>query len=462
MSNLAGFDKVKDIDKKLENSFIEFGNIRSRLYGIGHGHEHIHRPLRCEKDFLYAYNFCSPLKSIIGKRAKSFNSGTVQVVNSNTGKEVKSGVSKDITDVLKKPNPLQTLSQFFLQQNTYIDIFGYCPVLRIRPAGMEDSISSLWNIPPWLFDLEYTKKWLQQNSISGIYQSYFIYWEGERIELKAKDIFIINDDGIGTECDTNLTISDSRLIGHEYEVSNIIACYMSRHTLITKRGAIGILSNRGVDGDSGSVPMKAHEKEELQKDFRRYGLTGQPYQVIVTDAQLEWQAMGYPTKELMLFEEIEDDIFRLCDGYGLPSTLIATSKNTTYENQNQSRKDFIENTIAPESASRMEQFSNGIIAEGSNYKIIRDYSKLPILQEDKKAAADARKTLDDALSIEYLKGLITKNDWREKLGEERLADPEFDKYFDAEADRQAQLEGQIAVATARSSARGNAGNPAAS
>jgi hypothetical protein len=283
-----------------------------------------------------------------------------------------------------------------------------------------------------------------------------MYWEGERTPIPTKDMFFVFDDGIGTEYDTNLTIPDSRLLSNDYVVANIVAAYKSRNTLITKRGAIGILSNESVDGDSGTVAMKPGEKEDLQKDFAKYGLVGQAYQVIVTDANLKWQQMGFATKDLMLFEEIQDDIDRLCDIYGLPAPLMARSKDTTFDNQNQARKDFLENTIIPESDSRMEMFTNGIMEGDESLVVKRDYSKLAVLQEDKAKAATARKALDDALQIEYKAGLITKNDWREKLGDERLSlevDPTGDQFFDAAAE--AEVQHQRAVEIAQSKRKGN-------
>jgi hypothetical protein len=310
-------------------------------------------------------------------------------------------------------------------------------VLKVRSAGLEAEISSLWNIPSWLFDIDYTKKWLKQFRIDGIYRKYYMLWDGERIELDMKDLFFIFDDGIGTQDDTNLTIPDSRLVGNDYTVSNIIAAMKSRNTLITKRGAIGILSN-DASMDHMSIPFRADKKGpdgkvielgtkgQLQRDFSKYGLTGQPFQIIITDAQLKWQQMGYPTKDLMLFEETQENIERLADAYGWPIELIARGKDVTYDNKIQARKDLYQNTIIPESDSRMEQFSRGLELEGIEVK--KDFSKVPVLQSDKKLQAETRKLINEYCKTEYDEGLMTKNDWREQLGLPRIeGKPEYDE-----------------------------------
>lgn len=431
--------------KDLSDYFIENGRTSSSLFGI-HGNTYFFA-LRCEKDYLKAYQTCSPLKAIVAKRAKAFNSGKFGIVNHNTGKPATG--RDDLKLLLDRPNVLQSGDQFFAQQNIYTDIFGYCPVLKIEPAGMPGVVGAIWNIPPWLFDLDYTTKWLQQFAQDGIFKTFYIFWNGERIPLDSKNLGFIFDDGIGTETDSNLLIPDSRLVSMEYEVSNIVAAYKSRNTLITKRGAIGILSNEAED-ESGNVAMREGEKEGIQKDFAKYGLVGQPFQIIVTDAKLKWQQMGFPTSELMLFEEIEDDIHRLCDGYGYPPELIARSKDTTFDNKKQARKDFIENTIEPESQSRMRQFTR-IVAPKDTIEIVRDYSKLTVFQEDAKFEAEILSSRINVLSKMLADQTLSTDEYRQQMfllgiGDGKPLPPRVDDPSQTNAktlDAQAALRGSV-------------------
>ncbi len=421
--------------KELNSYFVETSNWRGGgLYGFGTSE--FLMTLRCESDFLLAYNNCAPLKAIIGRRAKATNSGKIEIVNQNTQKAATG--RKELKARLDRPNILQRTDQFFAQQNIYIDIFGYCPILSMVPAGFENIPetvpTAIWNLPPWLFDLDYTTKWLNQYEATGIYQKFYIYWNGEKIELDMRNVKFIFDDGIGTENDSNLLIPDSRLVGLEYPVSNIIAAYKSRNTLATKRGAIGILSNESEDA-SGTKALKKGEKEELQKEFSKYGLVGQPYQIIVSDARLKWQQMGFPTSELMLFEEVEDSMNRLCDAYGYPPALIARSNDTTYDNKKQARRDLLENTIEPESKSRLEQFTD-IIAPGDTIDIRRNYRELSAFQEDEKLRADNMLAKDSVYEKRYKNGLITKNMWLEAIGEEPINDPSFGEYYGGEPTQQ--------------------------
>ncbi len=394
--------------KDLSDYFLERGR-SSSLYGI-HGNTFFF-DLRCEKDFLLAYNLCAPLKAIVSKRAKAFNSGKFQIVNKNTEKPA---TGRDaLKQLLYQPNVLQSGDQFQAQQNIYLDIFGYCPLLKMAPVGMPTETFAMWNLPPWLFDLEYTTKWLSQFAMDGIFSKFYIYWNGDKVEIDMKNVGFIFDDGIGTEVDSNLLIPDSRLVSLEYPVSNIVAAYKSRNTLITKRGAIGIISNESED-ESGTVALKNGEKEALQKDFAKYGLVGQPFQIIVSDAKLKWQQMGYPTSELMLFEEIQDDIDRLCDQYGFPPELLARSKDTTFDNKKQARKDLIENTIQPESQSRLRQLTR-IVAPTDTIDISRDYSGLTVFQEDAKFEAQLLESKVKSLSQALKDNAITELEYRGEL-----------------------------------------------
>lgn len=412
---------------------------KSLSYLVGNSEYYLQ--LKHEKHFLEAYNCCPPLKAIIGKRAKALNTGKTVFQNAD-GKPLRG--YQWLKKLLKRPNILQNEKQFLAQMNHYVDIFGYCPVLKIKASGFEgqDEISQLWNIPPWLFDIEYTRKWLKQNKMSGIYKSYKILWEGNDIEIPVDQLGFIFDDGIGTECDTNLTIPDSRLVGLDYVISNIMAGYKSRNTLITKRGAIGILS--GDSSDNGvPIPLDEDDKTELQNEFKKYGLIGQPYHIIITNASLRWQQMGFATKDLMLFEENTENIERLADAFGWPIELIARGKDVTYDNKVQARKDLYQNTLIPESDSRMEQFSRVIGLEG--VEIRQDFSCVPVLQTDLKTMAEARMAVNAYCEKEYNMGLMTKNEWREELGLPRIEDPAYDEYKKAadpkpEPDKEEELD----------------------
>jgi hypothetical protein len=67
-------------------------------------------------------------------------------------------------------------------------------------------------------------------------------------------VFIVLDNTISTDSDGNIHLPDSRIKGLEYDISNEIASKQANNTLLTKKGAIGILS--GVPPTGIFVPDK--------------------------------------------------------------------------------------------------------------------------------------------------------------------------------------------------------------
>jgi len=420
----------RDIDP-----FIHKGNGINSEYFIPLGAEDFFFALDNERDYMRAYVECAPLKSIIKRRASAFSSGVIEVVKTTPSENYVK--DPDILNLLNNPNPIQTQTQFFAQQNTYIDIHGYCPVLKVSPTGFPDVTKTIWNIPPWLFEIDYTGKWLKQNTIEDIFTNYRLNWNKGQISLNSKDLFFIFDDIIGTQDDSALLLPDSRMRGLEYNVSNIIGANKSRNTLINKRGAIGILSNDSKDS-VGALPLDPKEKEELQSDFKRYGLTGQQWQVIVTNANLKWQQMSVPVKDLMLLEGVEADIKELARAYGYPVEMLGITE-VKYENKKYSKKELYSDTIIPEGKSRMEQFTKGLINPEKKVKIQYNFDAIDVLQEEKLLQYKAEEQINIVCQQQYDAGLITLNDWRIKLGYDTLEGEEFNTYKSTQTETQQAL-----------------------
>jgi phage portal protein BeeE len=366
--------------------------------------------MRNDRQFLYAYQSCPPLRAIITARSKAFNRGKLKVVNKDK-EEVKGKEANNLLSLLAKPNSIQSTNQFFTQLHQYIDIFGYAVVLKVKSTGF-NNVTSLWNIPNWLIQINYNDRFVIAGDLTDAIKSIdFIYGGGQNVSLD--DVMFIFDEGIGSDFNykQNIYIPDSRIKTLEYPINNIIAAYKARNTLITSKGALGILSSN-VQADSMKT-LQQGEKEAIQNDFKRYGITGQDYQVVITDAQLKWQAMSYPTKDLMLFEEIEDDIDRIVDAYDWERDLLSRQKGSTFTNKKEAKKYVYESAIIPESKSRLQKFSEQFLPQGQY--LISDYSDLYIFQEDKAKQAQALYTLNKAMETAFNAGVITVDEWRLKL-----------------------------------------------
>jgi len=140
---------------------------------------------------------------------------------------------------------------------------------------------------------------------------------------------------------SRLTDLDSMLVGTspihslKFPVSNIEHAYAYRNVIMSEKGAIGILSNESKD-QMGSMPISAGEKKRIHDEYiGGSGIGRDQKRVILTEASLKWQPMSYPTKDLMLFEEIDANTMTIVDQFGL-NINIFSNKNATFENVKQS------------------------------------------------------------------------------------------------------------------------------
>lgn len=371
---------------------------------------------------LTAYTRCPPVNAIINRKAQAFINGKTFILNKK-GKEATSEDAEKILKLLRRPNPIQNQMQFEAQGYIYEQLFGYNIVLSIKPVGFKENIdaTSLWNIPPTMIDIEETNKLFYQTDTRGIIKEIVLTYKGQRTVLNVSDLFIFKDI---TPSMNSLVLPESRICALELPINNIIGAYESRNVLINNRGPLGILTQEVGNGNFVALPMTKTDKEELQQELRRYGLKRRQVQYIVTNAALKWQSMGVPTKDLMLFEEVQAGTMAICDGFGYPYPLISSERtnNLGGSSTDPNKKLLYQDTIIPEAESIYQQWNEFFKTETLKIRIEKDYTHVAVLQEDKVQAATARLTFDQALEVEFRNGLITLNDWLIKLGEDPLPD----------------------------------------
>lgn len=374
-----------------------------------------------------AYERCAPVSAIINKQAQMFLNGRTWLMNT-MGKQATSNDAKKVSKLLAKPNPLQTQRIFEAQLYIYHKLFGFAMILPIKPVGFPDNIdaSALWNIPPFMLDIKETKKLFYQSDNNGIIEKIVLNYKGTKTILLAKDIYFIKD---FTPSFESLVVPESRLKALALPINNIIGAYESRNVMINYRGALGLLSSDAGGGQFGGLPLAPDDKDQLQDDFKRYGLKNNQWKVIITSAAMKWQQMGYPTKDLMLFEEIEDSTMAICDAFAFPYRLLSQNKTNSLggSDAKEFNKMAYQDGVIPDAENIYEQFHQFFDLDRFNLRIEKDFSHIPVLQDDAAAKATARKTLNSALEQELRYDLITFNRWRELNGEDSVTDG--DVYF---------------------------------
>lgn len=397
----------------------------------------------------YAYEFCYPVASVVDRLAEADLNGEVEVYRAEgKGKDKKatSPYATRMRKLLEQPNPLQSWEQFRGQQLVYKRVFGFCPVLPIMPSGVFDATGdpsyciALINLPPWLFEAVSTGKFFAQSTMDGYVKEYVCTMLNTRVVFQPHQIFILEDSFIQDER-TDFLLPKSRLVGLDMAVSNICSAMEADNVLLRKRGPLGFISHDAAatkDAVAGYLPMTNDEKQELQRSLTEYGMRLDQFQYAISRQAVRWNPMSYDVNQLGTKETVVAGEKAICHRFGY-SYILYEDSGATYANQSGAHKALYQNVVIPNAEKDFCKYNKFFKAGENNCELEIDFEELPIMQEDELAKARAAKAWNDALSIEYKTGLITKNQWLVARGYEPLTTG-GDEYYTAPAPIQQQTD----------------------
>lgn len=331
------------------------------------------------------------LRAVIDKRANMQASAKPYLYDKN-GDEV---TNHWLLDLIAQPNPTQTWQDFIysisVQDSLYSNVFIYAPKRSYNIVNLAVPL------PASKIQVNLSGRKLKQLDQKGLIDSYvFKYDTGESEKLGIEDvIYITTSDGV------NLINPSSRIASLKYPLSNIKASYNKRNVLLENIGAIGILSAQNSD-IGGALPLTPEEKNQIRKDWFRRSKD----EILITESAVNWQPMSYPTKDLLLFEELTADKLAIIDIYGLNANLFSSEKGSTFTNVRDSIRMVYQDTIIPDTQSLYDSIVDklGLCDEG--YKLVADFSHLPIMQPDEEKSAQTMKLRAEALEKLQAMGLI--------------------------------------------------------
>lgn len=401
----------------------------SIFYDFSSSYDYRHFNVSDRNDCLTAYMKCSPISAIIGKKGQAYINGKTWVMKTQgkgKDREATSPVANKLRKLMAKPNPKQTWKQFEAENYMLTQLFGYCIVYIQKPYGFPNyEAEALWNIPPHICMVDEKQGLFYKDKGNGI-EKLRIAYGGEWSEIDAESLFVFKDVQLTLD---SMYFPESRIKTLEMPINNAIGAYESRNTLINSRGALGMISNQGQDASS-VVPLKAGEKEEIHRDFKKmHGLRRGQTHVIITNANVKWQSMVASTKDLMLFEEVEADIEQMCDTYGYPFSLLSRGKGTTFSNMSSANIMLYQDAIIPEADTMYEQWNSLFELDKYDIALEKDYSKVSALQSARKQEAEATLRMNQANQIAFRNDIITKNMWLISIGEDPIDDG--DVYYSA-------------------------------
>ncbi len=402
---------------------------------------------------LKAFKRCTPVSSIILQKAQAFVNGKIWVMNTQgkaKDKEATGEIATKIKKLLTQPNPYQNKSQFesFVYINTMI--FGYTVILPNKPNGFENyDAKQLWAVPGNMIEIDEADGVFVDNGIKVI-KNIWLTYKNNRRWINPDDVLIIKDFIPSFD---SIALPTSRVNLLKDPINNVIGALESRGVLIANRGPRYVVSNAAKDA-VGTIAMTPDEKKEVEDDFKqKYGLLRSQSQAIITNAMLNVSSIGYDVKELGLMEEVGESSSMICFGLGFPKFLAGLS-DPTFNNQDTAEKALYQRFIIPEATSIYEQWNAWFNTSAYNLNIEKDFTELPILQEDKINLGRSRLYLNQALLIEWQNNLITANEWRVANGNDAL--PDGDKYYsDWVAEGKTFGNSPVSISVGQAEANGN-------
>lgn len=377
---------------------------------------------------LRAYQRCPVVSSIINRQAQCTVNGKQYVMDSK-GKESKKIPAMALKKLLLKPNIYQSGREFKAQGQLYKRIYGYCPVLVIKPVGFESDYSKwkLWNIPPWMIQVRDSMNLFYVDGAKR-FDSIWLSYMGHSVQLNPDNIFFLKENQISTGTFMNnsnsenvsMFLPDSKILPLADNIDNVISSLNSRGSLTRNRGPQWLLTNDATDtGDAGLFPIDVNAKKELHDDFLQYGIMSGQRKAIITDAKLKLQQVGFNVQELQLLEgEVQDAKF-ISDGLNFPPYLLGLV-DAKFDNQQIAERNLYTNSIIPDCISDDEQWSELFKLDDLGLYLTTDFSHLPALQENIAEQGRGRMYMNQGILIEWLQDGITWNRWRELLGEDTV------------------------------------------
>lgn len=341
------------------------------------------------------YNTIPQLRTPVDKLAAMFSNGVFKY--QKIGSDKLDNLPPEIAKLLENPNVLQGQNPFLNQYLRQLIVYGNQFIYKNSASKITTTPQSLINVSPANIKPILTGKQFDQTTMDGIVKGFEYNENGNVKPFETNQILWSKI----SDLDNNL-IGYSPLQAMKYPLSNTVAAYQYLNCISTEKGGIGVLSSQSKDA-MGALPMTSEEKKELEQTYRNEnGIEDNQKKIHITTGSVTWSPMSYPTKELLLMEQIDANFLAILNVLGVNQNLFV---NSTYENLKNGLIQTHNDTVVVYADGFTQALSKFIgIKEG--YRLVLDYSHLPYLQADKKTDADTFNIVSNGLSTLVAGGII--------------------------------------------------------
>lgn len=367
----------------------------------------------------------------INEIASRVISGEFYVVNTRTGERVEN--DKDLNRLLSSPNPYGSFLDLVYSWIVYKYTTGNGYLFANIPETLKpkyQNISTLYTLPSHQTTIrlkDYRTSYYSVISETDIIERYEVlepngYYKHIAPGLVHHQRFV--DMGTFIRGSHNLK-GLSPLLAAEKPMSNLIQVYEARNVIYVKRGALGMIVSRKSD-ESGQQALTKLEKEQLIDDYHNtYGLTRGRSPVALTALPVDFVSIGMSIQELQPFEETKADAAAIYGILQVPFDLAPKEQGSTFENTKQSEIRLYNNVVIGEAQEFCQAFTRLLRLSDSNLALDVSFTHIDVLQEDAKLRAEVAAADTSTFRRQYLDGLITKNQYRQAVGQEAVKGEDF-------------------------------------
>jgi HK97 family phage portal protein len=342
----------------------------------------------------HLYSTTPHLAAVINRKASMVSTGRWK--HYRNGEEVE---NSDVVRMLENPNPLLNGNEFVRGCSISFSIYGNTVIYANRVFN--NPIPKQMQLLPYgKINIKRTGRIYKQTDLDEIITSVKVDTE----PFEIKDLIWMR----------NMNIDDpvlglSPMAGLLMPISNIRGAYGFRNRIITNNAMLGILSSGGGNGMDAVNGLDEKERQRIDQAMQSsFGMQDGKMNILQTDANVVWQAMGYPTKDLMLFEEIDQDFRIIIDSYGLNDNIFSREKASTFSNLKEGVIMAYNDGVIPFAEALSMELSKSFGMDGKTEWLSLDYSHISILREDEKTKSENNKRNAEAAAILTANGYTTE------------------------------------------------------
>ncbi len=345
------------------------------------------------------YNTIPEFKTVVDRKATMFSNMRILLVD----KDDKVVDDPKLKQLLDNPNCLQGQNDFLKEYSIQKTVYG-SQFIRKNAVSLATYPLSLFNLSARYLKPIVTGKFWDQLEVKGIISGYLYTEAGHTHTFPPEEILYSKLHDLD-----NPIIGCSPVASLQYPLSNIKLAYEFRNVIMGEKGAIGMLTQDKPQNDGdGIIPLDPKERERIEKHYtNRYGIGPGQSRILVTEASMKWQAMTFPTKDMMLFEEIDANKRALCDMLGMSQNIFSSLNGTTYENLKNSLVMVYQDTIQPEADVFLQSLGKFIgVRTDQGFRLKASYEHISILKENKLKGMSAIKEMIAAFTEAIESGIL--------------------------------------------------------